>query len=244
MIFIVYFMIVEIRSLRHLKCAYFRQFWCYFDWGIIVCSWAAVGVYIYRYREISRIGDLFQKSRGYVYVNLQLATYVNDLLTFFLGFCCFFGTVKLLHFCRFNRHLSLFTDTLRYAAKELLLFTILLSIIFMAFLILFYLLFNSNIWDCSSLLQTARMLFEMILLEFNAREFHKTNTYLGPLCFTLFIFLVVFIGMTLFISIINGNFRKVRERNRRTYNAEHDMLAFMWDKFKRWTGYFQLGFVV
>lgn len=229
-------MIVEIRSLRHRKYAYFRQFLCYLDWGIIACSWTCVGIYIWRYREMTRIGDLFRKYRGYVYVNLQLATYVNDLLTFLLGFCCFFGTIKLLHFCRFNQRLSLFTDTLRYAAKELLLFTMLLSIVFMAFLILFYLLFNSNLWTCSSLLQTARMLFEMILFKFNGTEIHGANTYLGPLCFTFYIFLVVFVGMTMFISIINDNFGKVRERNEKTYNADHDMLAFMWDKFKRWTG--------
>jgi hypothetical protein len=32
-IIILYFMIVEIRSLRQIKCSYFRQFWCYIQWG-------------------------------------------------------------------------------------------------------------------------------------------------------------------------------------------------------------------
>ena len=191
---------------------------------------------MWRYGEMSRLGELFRQHRGYAYVNLQFATHVNDLLTFLLGFCCFFSTVILLRLGRFNQRLSLFADTLQYAAKDLLFFTMTFSIVIMAFLVLFYLLFVSSMWSCSSLLQTAQLLFEMILLKFNAKEIRGANTYLGPICFSLYIFFVVFIGMTMFISIISDSFRTVRKRNQATYNHDHDMFAFMWDRFKRWTG--------
>jgi hypothetical protein len=74
--------------------------------------------------------------------------------------------MKLLRLGRFNRHLSLFNDTLRHAVKKLMFFKMTFSIVFMAFLVLFYLLFVSNILACSSLLHTVQMLFEMILLVF------------------------------------------------------------------------------
>ncbi len=40
--FIIHFMICEIRSLIHLKLAYFRQFWSFIEWEIIGCSWSDV----------------------------------------------------------------------------------------------------------------------------------------------------------------------------------------------------------
>ena len=236
MTFIVYSMIIEIRSLFHLRCAYFRQFWSYIEWGIIGCSWGGFGVYVWRYQEMKRIGSFFRETRGRVYINLQQATYVNDVLTYLLGFCCFFGTIKLLRFCRYNRRLSIFGDALRHAAKDLLSFSFVFSIVFIAFLGLFYLLFSSKIWACSSLLHTAQMLFEMILMKFEASEIHGADRFLGPFCFTLFIFFVVFIGMTMFISILIDSFRTIRIHNQITYSENHEMLTFMWKKFARWTG--------
>ena len=70
LVFIVYMMMVEVQSLIRLKRAYFRQFWSYIDVGIIVCSWTNVGIYVWRYHELNRVGDLFAKTHGYAYVNL------------------------------------------------------------------------------------------------------------------------------------------------------------------------------
>jgi hypothetical protein len=105
MLFIIYFMIIEIESFIQLKLKYFRQFWSYVELGIIICSWSSVGIYIWRYKESKRISNLFKQTNGYVYINLQLSAYFNDLLTFFYGFCSFFGTIKFLHLCRYNRRL-------------------------------------------------------------------------------------------------------------------------------------------
>jgi hypothetical protein len=52
-------MFIEIESLFHLKLSYFRQFWSYIEVGIISCSWSSVGIYIWKYEEGKRIGDLF-----------------------------------------------------------------------------------------------------------------------------------------------------------------------------------------
>jgi hypothetical protein len=83
-----------------------------------------------------------KKSNRYVYINFQLAVYVNNILTFLLGFCCFFGTIKFLRLWRFNQRLSLFTKTLKYASKELLSFAMMFSIVFMAFIYYFFQIFD------------------------------------------------------------------------------------------------------
>ena len=94
-------------------------------------------MYLWRYQEGRRIAKLFADTNGYVYVNLQLVSHVNNLLTILIGFCCFFGTIKLIKLCRFHPRLCLFLHTLQHAGKELLSFSVLFSLIFMSFVCLF-----------------------------------------------------------------------------------------------------------
>ncbi|CAF1279323.1 unnamed protein product, partial [Adineta ricciae] len=232
MLFICYFMWLEVRLLIEMKWKYFNQFWSYVDAGIIACSWASVGIYIWRLGESRRIGKLFEKTNGYVYINLQLASFINNALTDLLSFCCFFGTIQLIKLCRINRKLILFIRTLQCAAKELLSFSFVFSFVFLSFLCLFYLLFVSKLPECSSLLGTAQMLFEMTLMKFDAHELSGAAAFLGPFCFSLFIFMVVFICLSMFVSIINDNFRRAREN---VDDRKEDLLALIIERFKRWS---------
>ena len=203
MLFIIYYMQREIRSLMERRCAYFRDFWSYPEIGIISCSWAGAGVYIWRIREANRIAQIFRETNGYSHVNLQLASYVNDILTFLLGFCCFFGTIKFLRLLRFNRRMSMLSSTLSYAAKDLISFSLMFSIVYFGYLSLFFLLFHSKIWACSDALRAAQMLFEMMLLKFDVSDLYSADGFLGPFCFTLFVIFVVFICM----NMVNLKFR-------------------------------------
>jgi polycystin 2 len=185
---------------------------------------------------MNRIGDRFQETNGDVFINLQLATSVNDLLTFLLAFSCFFGTVKSMRFARYSRGLALFGETLSHASRDLWLFACSFAVLFMGFLILFYLLFMSKIWTCANLLHTAQMLFEMILMKVDTRELISADALLGPVSFTLFIFFVVFVGMTMFISIINRGFRQARQTLAHDRHPDYDMFAYVWHRFQLGTG--------
>jgi len=226
-------MFLQFQTFFHLKLNYFQQFWSLIDLGIIGCSWSIVGVYVWLFRELNRINSLFAQTNGYIYINLQLAVYINDLLTYLFGFCCFFGTIKFVRLCRYNQRLVLFTETLKLARKELISFLMMFFIVFFSFICLFYLLFNSNIWSCSSLLGTAEMLFEILLMQFDASQFTGAAAFLGPFSFSLFIFLVVFVCMSMFLSIITDNFRLARENSRKN---KEEIFSFIWNRFQRWTG--------
>jgi hypothetical protein len=236
MFFVVYYMIMTIQHLFQLKTSYFLHFWSYIDLGIIGCSWGIVGIYIWRYRESIRISNLFNQTNGYVYINLQTTAYLSEILTYLLGFGCFFGTIKFLRLCRFHQRSILFTKTLHYARKDLIAFSLMFSIVFMAFLTLFYLLFVSKIWTCSTLLNTAQMLFQMMSMKYDTRELQTTAPALGPLCFSLFIILVVFVCMNMFITIIIDSFRIVREHTKTNHNEDYEVLRFMIGRFQRWIG--------
>ncbi len=235
MLMIIYLMWIEIRLLIKLKWKYVYQFWSLIEIGIIVCSWTSVGIYVWRYHESQRIGKLLSETNGYTYINLQLAAYVNDVLTCLLGFCCFFGTIRFLHLGRFSERINLFTVTLQYAGKPLISFAMMFSIIFMAFFSLFYLIFVAKLADCSTLLGTAEMLFEMTALKFDVHDLTEAAAFLGPFCFSLFIILVVFICMSMFVSIIIDSFRRARANLK---NKNEEIVSFMIKRFHRWTGLF------
>ncbi|UJR08983.1 hypothetical protein I4U23_013233 [Adineta vaga] len=236
MLFVIYNMIHEIRRFLHLKCSYFHHFWSYVDVGIIGCSWGVLGVYIWRYHQSISIGNRFRETNGYVYINLQLTNYINDVLTYLLGFCCFFGTLKFLRLCRFHRRLSLFTKTLEHARRDLISFLGMFSFVFMAFLALFYLLFIGKLWSCSTLLHTAQMLFEMMLMKFDAHELQDAAPFLGPFVFSLFILLIVFVCMSMFVTIVNDSFRTVRDIANGMPNEDEVVLEYMIQKFRQWIG--------
>ena len=236
LLFVLYMMFVQLQSIRRLRLAYFRHFWSFIDLGIIVCSWTAVGLYVWRHQEIEHIGDLFRQTNGFVYVNLQPAVYIQDTLVYLLSFCCFFSTLKFLRLCQLDRRLSLFTDTVRHARRDLCSFLAMYSIVFMAFLVLFYLLFVSKLASCSTLLQTARMMFEMTLLKFDTGELIGAAAFLGPFCFSLFIFVVVFVCLSMFVSIISDSFRAVRDEAKLHRADELDLWLFMLRKLQSFTG--------
>ncbi|CAF1068198.1 unnamed protein product [Adineta steineri] len=234
MFFIIYHMIIEIKSVLRIKLSYFYNFWSDIDIGIIGCSWGILGVYICRYQQTISIGNRFQQTNGYAYINLQVLICVNDILTYLLAFCCFFGTLKFLRLCRFHQRLLLFTKTLQYAKKDLFSFMFMFLFVFMAFLTLFYLLFSDKISSCSTLLHTAQTLFEMMLMKFDAYEL--TNAALMPefIYFSLFFLFVIFICMSIFITIINDTFRIVRNNTKIKYNEDQTIFEFMLHKFQHW----------
>jgi hypothetical protein len=200
--------------------------------GIIGCSWGSFVVYICRYRETNRISELFSETNGYVYINLQNSVYINDTLTFLLGLSCFFCLIIFIELFRFNRQIILFIETLKYCGKEVISFCSMFSIIFVAYLCLFYLLFVSKLCPCASVLSTCEMLFQMSVMKYDIHQFMEADAFLGPFCFTLFIFLVVFVCINMFISIVNHSYRRAKE------NQIEDQLiySFMINKFLRWLG--------
>lgn len=236
MFFVFYMMFVQLQSIRRLRLAYFRHFWSFIDLGIIGCSWAGVGLYVWRHQEIGHIGDLFRQTDGFVYVNVQPAVYIQNTLIYLLSFCCFFSTLKFLRLCQLDRRLSLFTDTVRHARRDLCSFLAMYSIVFMAFLVLFYLLFASTLASCSTLLRTAQMLFEMTLLKFDTGELIDASAFLGPFCFALFIFIVVFVCLSMFVSIISDSFRAVRDEAKLRRADDPDLWLFMLRKLQSFTG--------
>lgn len=242
MFFIIYMMIEQIQILFRLKIKYFHELWHYIDVTIIICSWTSIGVYIWRYNESQRLGSLFQQTNGRAYIDLSTAVYINEILVCLISCCCFLGTIKCIRLCRFNNRLLFFLQTFEHARKDLLLFSFMFSFIFISFICLFYLLFNSNLKTCSNVFETIRMLSKMILMKFNANQLSQASPVLGPICFSLFIFIVVFVCLSVFLTIINASFRYVRKYGNK--NEDEHMFFYIFEQVRCWLGKFELFSVI
>ena len=233
--FVVYLTVTEIVALIKLRRGYFRLFWSYVQWALIGCSWAGVPIWVWSWREMAKVGDVFRETNGYRFVDLGRVAEVEDVFTSLLGICCFLATIKFLSFSRFYRRLHLLADTLKNAAGDLFHFMVMFSIVLFAFVGLFHMLFVSKIWSCASLLQTSEMLFEMLLMKFSAGDLLDAHPILGPLTFFMFIFFVVFICLSMFVTIINMAYHTARE-NLNVASEDQDVIPSLITKFARWSG--------
>lgn len=183
--------------------------------------------------EHKKITERFRQTGGSVYINLQKTAFIGELSTIFDGLSCFFAMIKLLRFCQYNQRCSLFLRTLRRAAPDLMSFGAMYSIVFSSFVSLFYLLFHSNVNACATWSRTASMLFEMSLLKFENGQLTDAGSFLGPFTFSLFVFVIVFVCLTMFLSILNEHFHNARK---------HDRHRLLWQFVKStlfyWTGQF------
>lgn len=234
LILILYLTFSQIPLIVNERWLYFRKIWTYFDWIIIGCSWMQLVGAVWRYQSISHLAELFHKTNGYQYLNLHPITSAFNLITALSAISCYFATIKLLRFARLNRRLSLFNRTLRHASTKLLGFTLMFSILVFAFIALFYLLFSTEVESCATLLSTTYTLFDMFLLKFDTADFKSADPLLGPLVFASFIFILVFIGCTMFISLILDGLHLALKESNATENHDEELLTLFFEKVKRW----------
>ena len=219
MIFIGIFMIVEIKQIVKLGRQYFCQFNNYLELIIIAFSWAAFSMYIYRLYSSYDIYKSIQTQKvanggglQSVFINLQYTINCDQLLSYFIGFCAAFGSLRFIKLLRFSKHIIVFLIAFKTSFKELISFGIVLfGIIWLSFVQAIYLIFNDQSNKFSSFLNTIATCFQIILGKFNSDTFFKTYSVLGPFIFIAYNICIVFIMVSPFITILIENYNLARE---------------------------------
>ena len=147
-------------------------------------------------------------------MKLQRVNECNQTLTFSLGFCVFFATLKVLKMLRFSRNIANLGSTLKLCLSELISFSILFFIVWFAFVQLMCLFSNSDMESYSSLTRSMQSAFQIILGKFDTNEFIKTNYIMGPIIFSAYNVVIIYFGLNIFISIIVKAFDKVRKETK------------------------------
>ncbi|XP_072050858.1 polycystin-2-like protein 2 [Amphiura filiformis] len=180
-LFIIFFFFKEINNLRIEKKKYFKRFWNYIEIIIIFFSVGSITAYFFRYVETVGLLSNFDAYDGTVFINLQYATYLNDIFHYMFGGVAFFSILKFLKLLRFNKRMHMLTDTIHNIRWDLFYFAIFFSFVFFAFSLAFYMAFSSHLLDFADIVYTMETLLQVLLRRFYFADLLLAKRVLGPL---------------------------------------------------------------
>ena len=228
--FIVYFMYIQMRDLcKRGILEYLSDFWSYIEWFIISTAWISFAMFIYRLIVAQEVLDFFKRTSGYGYMKLQSVNDCNLTLTYSLGLCVAFSTIKYLKMLRFNKHITQLGLTLKSCLSELISFSMILFLIWVAFVQLMYLFYGSYLGGYATLIKSAETAFVVMLGKFDSSQYLQQNTYIGPFIFSAYNIVMFCFILNIFISIITDAFEIVRSDSKD--NSKRDLQ--FWSHLKK-----------
>lgn len=230
MCFVVFFIVKEIRSYRLMGWRkYFKRFWTWVELLVICLSIGSIVLYFFRYLMTNKLIKRFKETNGNGYMKFQYVAYWHELLMYLVGWLVFLATIKFLRLLRFNKKMSLLAATLKHAAYSLLMFGLMFSIVFMAFVQFFYYLYFINLDDFRTVVHAAETCLQMILGRFNFFAMKDASSVLGPMFFFIYVISVGYILINMFITILNDSFSAVRADIEKQRN-DYEMVEFITNK--------------
>ncbi|XP_028269378.1 polycystin-2 isoform X2 [Parambassis ranga] len=208
-LFILYYVVEEVLEIRIHRLHYFKSLWNCLDVLIVALSVVAIIMNITRTAMVGNLlRGLLENHRAHPsfepLANLQVQ--FNNLAAVIV----FFSWLKLFKFINFNKTMSQLSSTMSRCAKDLVGFSIMFFIIFLAYAQLAYLVFGTQVNDFSTFQASIFTQFRIILGDFNFSEIEEANPVFGPIYFTTFVFFIFFILMNMFLAIINDTYSEVK----------------------------------
>ncbi|KAK3089119.1 hypothetical protein FSP39_001015, partial [Pinctada imbricata] len=235
LLFTLVFTIQLLRGLIREKKEFFREFWNLVDIGICAMSITAIVIYFYRLFETNRLTERFKISHGNEYMKFQYVGYWSELFSYIIGWLVFFASLKFLKLLRFNKRMSLLASTLKSSAKDLMHFSVIFNIIFMAFIQLFYLVYAANITSFKTFVSSCESGIVMMMGKFDIYEMIAVEPIMTQIFIFGYVVTITFITVNMFLSILNETFSSVRSDIAKQCN-DYEIVDFMMNRFKMWTG--------
>ena len=237
-IFVMFILFFLYREVKHIYKtgiqAYLKEFWNCVEVAIILFTFAAIALYIYRALTIRNVLDLVRHD-PFNFKSFQFAGYWDETYTFVVAIIVLLANIKLNKLLRFNKRFSLLASTLKYAYYPLLMFSIVWGIVFTAFTLVAALVFGPVLYSYRSVVASLTSLLSLMLGRTAYFEMRDTNRILGPLFFFGFMFMMSFVLINMFLSIVVDSFRVVKHDNDKQSN-EYEIVDFIIERFKLWSG--------
>ena len=180
-VFVLLYLGRECYKLCKQRSRYFKSVWSWAEICQVVFSVLAVVMYIIRlHRVTSTVREL--KENIYGNVSFHEAMIWQEAENAVLGILTFIVTAKLLRIIRFNKHVAVFSKTLKISVRSLLSFSIVLLNFFVAFLHFGVLIFGTGSERYSSVLKATYFQLELTLRRVKARpmqELADSNSTFG-----------------------------------------------------------------
>lgn len=220
---------------------YFKKYWNLAELVLISLSWTSIVLYFVRF-GINALTQREYRENPNEFVNFHPLAAGDEVFAYIYSMVVFLVSLKFLRLFRFNRRMSLLASTLKNSCKELICFSIVFGIVFMAFVHFCYLVFSKDLYMFHTVMSSVETLISVMLGKFSYERLLETNRVLAPLMFFFYSFLVVWVLVNMFISIIIENFQAVKSNNDLQSN-EYEIVDFMTDQFRVWLGWSSWGFI-
>ncbi|XP_071973028.1 polycystin-2 isoform X2 [Engystomops pustulosus] len=207
-IFILYYIVEECLEIWNHRLHYFHSLWNCLDIVLIVLSVVAMAINLYRVSMEGPLNKLLVDMN--IFHNFEALAYWQNQFNNVAAVTVFFAWVKLFKFVNFNRTMTQLSTTMSRCAKDILGFSIMFFIIFLAYAQFAYLVFGTQVDDFSSFQDCIFTQFRIILGDFNFTEIEEANRILGPIYFTSFVFFMFFILLNMFLAIISDTYSEVK----------------------------------
>jgi hypothetical protein len=210
-VFIIYFIKHEASKMRKEKLNYFKRFWNLNEFVIISFSLISMIMFVMRnmFTELA-IKEVHSTELG-EFVNFNTIASWNGTFSSMSAIVVFCSTLKFLKLLRFNKRIGMLSNTLKYASRDLISFSFVFAIFMVAFTQFGQIIFGSLLGSYKDFMSSLESLFRLALGQFNLKEMTNANFIFGSVFFIAFILIVVIGLMSMFITILNESFDKVKK---------------------------------
>ena len=184
---------------------YFKSFWNWVELIQVFFSVLAVITHIVQEKNITSVIRKLQENL-YGNVSFQEALVWREVDNVILGVLVFVVSVKLLRLIRFNKHVAVFSITVKNSARHLASFSVILLTLFVAFLHFGILIFGAGFERYSSTLKAIYFQLELTLGRVKARPINElalTNEMFGRIFASMVLLCITILAMNFFIVILN-----------------------------------------
>ncbi|XP_075335044.1 polycystin-1-like protein 2 [Odontesthes bonariensis] len=201
MLFVLYYMVLQGKSLKQQRWVYFKNKWNLLELSIILLSWSALAVFIVKTVLGNRDMTYYQKNKDQFASFHETAT-ADLMLQYLIAFIVLFATVKLWHLLRLNPKMNMITAALQRAWSDIFGFLLIIVIVFVAYSIASNVIYGWKISSYKTFTDSLLTIISMQIGIFNYDEVLDNNPLLGGLLFGSCIVFITFVLLNLFISVI------------------------------------------
>lgn len=144
------------------------------------------------------------------FVCFYAAAYLSAYAYTLMGLNAVVTWLKILKYLNLFPHLSMLSVTLRNAAYPVMNFSIMFLIVFLSCGQAFLLAFGPSLRDFSTFGEAMISLFRALLGDFDYPSLAQADPVVGPVLFTVYIFLVLFVLLNMFIAILTEAYDKAK----------------------------------
>ncbi|KAK3717311.1 hypothetical protein QZH41_002311 [Actinostola sp. cb2023] len=234
LLYITYFTYREGKSLYTKRCKYFNDPWNWAEIIVIILAWTSIAHYFICFGVRKWTLQKYQENpndfTNFHYISAWQVVFENVMaLTVFVAF------LKMIKLVGFNKRIYLLAHTLKHAAKDIMNYFLIFTVVFLAFSQLYYFMLGNEYHSFSTLIRSMEKLLSVLLGKFNFYELMNPFRILGAISFILYMLLMQFFLLNILTVLIIASFEEVKHSNQ-TLKNDFEMIDFIVERFKSVSG--------